>query len=179
MNTDAEEVTALIKKAQSGDKDALSTLLYKFSPFVKDIVRYYAMMLSREDREDLYIEGLIGLQRAIMAFNAGRKRRFEDLAYISVKNAIYDYLRKRNRKVKLPTVRKDDDVLWEDLILFKDDIEKFSRMLSDLEKKVFRMYLKGYSNREIADKLGITYKSVDNALQRIKKRLRTFFSESS
>ncbi len=179
MNTNAEEVTALIKKAQSGDKDALSTLLYKFSPFVKDIVRYYAMMLSREDREDLYIEGLIGLQRAIMAFDVGKKRRFEDLAYISVKNAIYDYLRKRNRKAKLPTVRKDDDVLWEDLILFKDDIEKFSIMLSDLEAKVFRMYLKGYSNREIADKLGIAYKSVDNALQRIKKRLRAFFSEPS
>ena len=177
MNT--EEVTDLIKKAQSGDKDALSMLLYKFSPFVKDIVRYYAMMLSREDREDLYIEGLIGLQRAIMAFDVGKKRRFEDLAYISVKNAIYDYLRKKNRKVKLPTIMEDGDALWEDLILFKDDIEKFSRMLSDLERKVFRMYLKGYSNREIADKLGITYKSVDNAMQRIKKRLHAFFVESS
>ena len=178
MNTDAEEVADLIKKAQSGDKDALSMLLYKFSPFVKDIVRYYAMMLSREDKEDLYIEGLIGLQRAIMAFDVGKKRRFEDLAYISVKNAIYDYLRKKNRKVKLPTIR-EEDALWEDLILFKDDIEKFSRVLSDLEKKVFRMYLKGYTNREIADKLGITYKSVDNALQRIKKRLRAFFNEPS
>ena len=179
MNTEIDDIATLIKKAQSGDKDALSALLYKFSPFVKDIVRYYAMMLSREDREDLYIEGLIGLQRAIMAFDIGKNRRFEDLAYISVKNAIYDYLRKRKRKVKLPTIRESDDVLWEDLILFKDDIEKFSNTLSNLEAKVFRMYLKGYSNREIADKLGITYKSVDNALQRIKKRLRAFFNKSS
>jgi RNA polymerase sporulation-specific sigma factor len=178
MNIDSGKLNALIKKAQLGDRDALSEILYLFSPFVKDVVRYYAMMLSREDREDLYIEGLIGLQRAIMAFNADKGKRFEDLAYISVKNAIFDYLRKRNRKAKLPTVNNGGESSWEDLILFKDDIEEFTKQLSSLEEKVFRLYLKGYSNSEIADKLGITYKSVDNALQRIKKRLKKYFVES-
>ncbi len=173
-----ENTEELIPKAQKGDRDALNSLLHKYSQFVKDIVRYYSMALSKEDREDLYIEGLIGLQRAVLGFKPEKGKRFEDFAYISVKNAIFDYLRKRKRaaNVAVPSSYGGEDSLWEDLILFKEDIENFKETLTELEKKVLEQYLKGYKIGEIAKRLNIPYKSADNALQRIKKHLREYFS---
>ncbi len=171
-----ESVESLIKKAQSGDRNALDELLHRYSQFVKDIVRYYAMPLSKEDKEDLYIEGLIGLQRAVLAFDPKKGKHFEDFAYISVKNAIFDYLRKKKRaeSVQIPA-RISEDLLWEDLVLFKEDIEEFKKSLSLLERGVLEEYLKGYKIKDIANNLNIDYKSVDNALQRVKKRLRDYF----
>ncbi len=172
-----ENIEELIKKAQDGDREAMNVLLHRYSQFVKDIVRYYSMALTREDREDLYIEGLIGLQRAVYGFDTSKKKRFEDLAYISVKNAIFDYLRKKKRISNAPIPPyKGEDFLWEDLILFKEDIENFKGTLTNLEKKVLDEYLMGYKIGEIAKRLNISYKSVDNALQRIKKRLKEYFS---
>ena len=173
-----ENTNELILKAQKGDREALDLLLHKYSQFVKDIVRYYSMALSKEDREDLYIEGLIGLQRAVSGFKPEKGKRFEDFAYISVKNAIFDYLRKKKRAstVVIPSSYGGDDSLWEDLILFKEDIENFKKNLTELEQSVLEEYLKGYKIREIAERLDVPYKSVDNALQRIKKRLREYFS---
>ncbi len=172
-----ESIDTIIKSAQHGDRDAMDRILHLYSNFVKDIVRYYSMFLSREDREDLYMEGLIGLQRAVLNYNKSKAKRFEDFAYISVKNAIFDYLRKRRRYIKNTDykVRESSEDFKEELILFKEDIESFKEKLSPYEKKVLDLYLKGYKIADIAKAVEKNYKSVDNALQRIKKHLREFF----
>ena len=171
-----ENIDNLIKKAQNGDKDAMDEILHLYSSFVKNIVKYYSMFLNRDDREDLYIEGLIGLQRAVLSYKKTKAKRFDDFAYISVKNAILDYLRRRKRLIETSvSFRKDVEDFKEELILFKEDVEEFKSRLSQFEQNVLDLYMKGYKIRDIAERLGKSYKSVDNAIQRIKKHLREFF----
>ncbi len=171
-----KNIETLISKAQGGDRDAMDEILHHYSPFVKDIIRYYSMFLNRDDREDLYIEGLIGLQRAVMSYKKSKAKRFEDFSYVSVKNAIFDYLRRRKRLIKssLSFYRGTED-FKEELILFKEDVADFKEKLSPLEQSVLELYMQGYKISDIAEKLGKKYKSIDNALQRIKRRLRELF----
>lgn len=174
-------INDLIEKAKKGDRDAMDKILHLYTPFVKKIVRYYSIILTREDREDLFIEGMMGLYRAVNNFNPDRKKRFEDLAYISVKNAVFDYLRKmKTHNAHLPLDYSLSTDIGEESILLKQDLEEFSKKLSPTEKDVFSLFIKGYGIKEIANKLGRSYKSVDNALQRIKRRLRnSYFSVKS
>ncbi len=169
-------INDLIEKAQKGDREAMDKILHLYTPFVKKIVRYYSIILTKEDREDLFIEGMMGLYRAVNNFNTDRKKRFEDFAYISVKNAVFDYLRKikaQNRTIPVNYPLNTD--IGEESILLKQDLEEFSKKLSPIEKDVFSLFIKGYGIKEIADKLGKSYKSIDNALQRIKRRLRKYY----
>jgi len=175
-------INALISKAQKGDREAMDKILHLYTPFVKKIVRYYSIVLSREDKEDLFIEGLMGLYRSVNSFNSGKKKRFEDFAYISVKNAIFDYLRRRKSKgvdTMFPSFYfPSGSDIEEESILLKQDLEELSKELSSFERDVFSLFVKGYKIKEIADKLGKPYKSIDNALQRIKRHLRSYYFSS-
>ncbi len=166
-------INELIRKAQKGDRDAMNEILHIYSSFVKKIVRYHSIVLNREDREDLFIDGLMGLYRAVNNFDFDKGKNFDDFAYVSVKNAVLDYLRKRK---EVRTVSFDFTSFTvdggEESILLKQDLESFAKRLSLFEKDVFLLFIKGYRIRDISNKLGRSYKSVDNALQRIKKRLR-------
>lgn len=166
-------INELIRKAQKGDRDAMNEVLHIYSPFVKKIVRYYSIILNREDREDLFIDGLMGLYRAVNNFDFNKGRNFDDFAYVSVKNAVLDYLRKRKEVCTVPfdftSFTVDGE---EESILLKQDLESFAKRLSLFEKDVFLLFIKGYKIRDISNKLDRSYKSVDNALQRIKKRLK-------
>ncbi len=169
----------LIKEAQEGDREAMDKILHFYTPFVKKIVRYYSIILTREDREDLFIEGMMGLYRAVNSFNLSRRKRFEDFAYVSVKNAVFDYLRKiKAHYTAVPVNYPLNTDIGEESILLKQDLEEFSKKLSLIEKDVFSLFIKGYKIREIADRLGRSYKSIDNALQRIKRQLRKYYFSS-
>ena len=151
----------------------MNEVLHIYSPFVKKIVRYYSIILNREDREDLFIDGLMGLYRAVNSFDFKKGKNFDDFAYVSVKNAALDYLRKRREVRTVPldftSVAVDNE---EESILLKQDMENFAKKLSSFEKDVFLLFIKGHKIRDISSKLDRSYKSVDNALQRIKKRLK-------
>jgi len=166
-------INKLIRKAQKGNRDAMNEVLHIYSPFVKKIVRYYSIILNREDREDLFIDGLMGLYRAVNSFDFKKGKNFDDFAYVSVKNAALDYLRKRREVRTVPldftSVAVDNE---EESILLKQDMENFAKKLSSFEKDVFLLFIKGHKIRDISSKLDRSYKSVDNALQRIKKRLK-------
>ncbi len=171
-----ENIEKFIKKAQEGDREAMDIILHSYSLFVKNIVRYYSMFLNRDDREDLYIEGLIGLQRSVLNYREAKSRRFDDFAYVSVKNAILDYLRKRKRSLQTSlSFRNDADDFKEELLLFKEDIEEFEKKLSSFERAVLELYMQGYRIKEISKRLNKNYKSIDNALQRVKRHLKEFF----
>lgn len=163
-------IYSLVKKSKEGDKKALNELLHLYSPFVKRVVRYYSILLNKEDREDLFVEGLMALMRSVNSYDR-KKGSFNDFAFITIRNAIFDYKRSKRTYLELTqVVEQNFDI--EDAVLLKGEIEEFSKILTSLEKSVFELYLKGYRISEIAKKLDKSYKSVDNSLQRIKKRLK-------
>jgi len=167
----------LIKKAQSGDKDAINDIMYLYSSFVKRIVRYYGIVLNREDKEDLYIEGLLALQRAVFFFDLDKGDNFDDFAFIAVRNTILDFLRKRKNKLRVTSgeILKSDEQDFENFLFIKEGLNEFSEKISPFEREVLRFWLGGYRIGEIAQRLGKSYKSIDNAIQRIKKRFKALF----
>jgi RNA polymerase sporulation-specific sigma factor len=172
--------TKLIEKAKNGDEDAINELMYLYSPFVKKIVRYYGIVLNKEDKEDIFIEGLLALQRAILSFDQEKGKSFEDFAFIAVRNTVLDFLKKRKNDLKVTygEIVKSDEHDFENFLFLKEEIEEFAKKLSPFEKEVFRLWLEGYRIRDISLRIGKPYKSIDNAVQRIKKRLReSFFVE--
>jgi RNA polymerase sporulation-specific sigma factor len=168
----------LIKRAKNGDKEAINELMYMYSPFVKKIVRYYGIVLNREDKEDIFIEGLLALQRAILSFDQEKGKSFEDFAFIAVRNTVLDFLRKRKSDLKVTygEIERSDEHDFESFVFLKDEIEDFKKRLSLFEKEVFKLWLEGHGIRDISLRLGKPYKSVDNAIQRIKKRFKEYFA---
>jgi RNA polymerase sporulation-specific sigma factor len=167
----------LIKKAQNGDKEAINDIMYLYSSFVKKIVRYYGIVLNREDKEDLYIEGLLALQRAVLFFDPDKGDNFDDLAFIVVRNTILDFLKKRKNKPRVTSgeILKGDEQDFENFLFIKERLSEFSKKISPFEREVLKFWLGGYGIGEIAQMLGKSYKSIDNAIQRIKKRFKTLF----
>jgi RNA polymerase sporulation-specific sigma factor len=178
MENSEAKLVELINNAKRGNKDAINEIMYIYSPFVKKIVRYYGIVLNREDKEDLFIEGLLALQRSILSFDALKNNRFDDFAFIAVKNTVLDFLRKKKKidsNITYGEIVETDQHDFEQFLFLKDEIDEFSKKLSSFEKEVLKVWLQGYGVREIAQRLDKPYKSIDNALQRIKKHFKQFF----
>lgn len=173
---DREELLSLIERAKSKDREAISKIVKTYAPFIKKVVRYYGIFLDRSEREDLFLEGLLALLRVVSNYDM-KKGPFENVLFVSVRNAVFDVISSRKRlfsNVRLP-VKSEVDI--EESLIVKDEIREFSKTLANVEKEVFRLYLKGLKIREIADKTGMSYKSVDNAIQRIKKKAANFIEK--
>lgn len=173
MESTTDDIKKLIEKAKKGDKDAQEKILENYASLVKKIVRYYGIFLSREDREDLFIEGLLALVRSINAYDES-KGNFEDLAFITIRNTIFDYLKTKHSEKPFDDAYEDKFDI-EEYVALKASIKDFQETLSPLEKRVFDLYMEGRKISEIAEITGRSYKSCDNAMQRIKKRARDFF----
>jgi RNA polymerase sporulation-specific sigma factor len=173
MEIMTDEIQRLIEKAKKGDKYSQEKILESYAPLVKKVVRYYGIFLSKEDREDLFIEGLLALTRSINAYEES-KGNFENLAFVTIRNAILDYLRKKHSEKPLDESYEDKFDI-EEYIALKEAMKEFQETLSPLEKKVFSLYIEGHKMSEIAKIIGKDYKSCDNAIQRIKKRAVDFF----
>ena len=184
-NTD-EELVAL---AQGGDKPAIEELLRRHAGLVRRCARGF--FLIGGETEDLLQEGMIGLYYAIGDF--GRKENgssFKNFAYLCVSRRIIDAVKSAARKKNEPlnTGVFLQDAEWmisemhlnpEDLLILNDERKELrqlmSRTLSDFEFKVTTMYVDGMSCAEICEATGKSPKSVDNALQRSKKKLQRVF----
>lgn len=188
----SDERMALL--AQTGDSKAAERLLNKYKPLVlKTGKRYY---LVGGTVEDIVQEGMIGLYRAIMTYKPEKNDTFGAFAALCIKRRIHSALASANRKKHLPLntyvslskpVQGDEDgkTLGETLEIQGLDPEeiflleeraamtrkRLNTLLSPFEKRVLREYLKNASYDEIAHKLGVEKKSVDNALQRIKQKM--------
>ncbi|MGB9695479.1 MAG: sigma-70 family RNA polymerase sigma factor [Caldisericaceae bacterium] len=168
-----KDISDLIEQAKQGDKAAQEKVIISYLPLVKKVVRYYGISLGREDKEDLFIEGLLGLIRSVAIYDSS-KGDFENLAFITIRNAIFDYF-KNKRPVNPLDESYEDKFDIEDYVTVKESIKEFEGFLSPLEKSVFELYLEGRKMSEIANMLNRSYKSCDNAMQRIKKRAADFF----
>jgi RNA polymerase sporulation-specific sigma factor len=186
----------LVLAARSGDDSALCELLNKYRAFARVKARSY--FLVGADREDIVQEGMIGLYKAIRDFNPDMQSSFRAFAELCVTRQIITAIKTATRQKHGPLnnyvsfsrpVSGDDDgerVLGDviptvaisdpaDLVISAERIRAlqahFDEVLSDLETEVLRLYVEGKSYQEIAERLQRHVKSIDNALQRIKRKL--------
>ena len=172
----------LVELSQNGDKLAMEELLLRHSGLVRGCARGF--FLVGGETEDLIQEGMIGLYRAIGDYKKKEGgRSFKNFAYLCVSRRIIDAVKASARKKNAPIgqcVPMEDD--WvasdfnpEDLLILRDDRREFrqkmSKALSDFEFKVTSMYMDGMSCSEICEATGKSGKSVDNAIQRSKRKL--------
>lgn len=187
-----EEMVELI---HLGNSDVLEFLITKFQPIVRMKARTYFIIGG--DREDIVQEGMIGLYKAIRDFRPDRLSSFKVFAELCVTRQIITAIKTATRQKHIPlntSVSLDKpmydedqertllDIISgstlddpEDLIIHKENFsfmeEEMNKVLSGLEKEVLTLYLEGQSYREISEVLNRQVKSIDNALQRIKRKL--------
>ncbi|TYR78503.1 RNA polymerase sporulation sigma factor SigH [Priestia megaterium] len=190
-----EEVVELVHK---GDIDALEYLIHKYKNFVRAKARSY--FLIGADREDIVQEGMIGLYKAIRDFKEDKLTSFKAFAELCITRQIITAIKTATRQKHIPlnsyvsldkpiydeeSDRTLMDVISgakvmnpEELLINRekfDDIElKMAELLSDLERKVLVLYLDGRSYQEISEELNRHVKSIDNALQRVKRKLERY-----
>ena len=178
------EVERLLPLIRRGSSAAFLRLSELYAPLLDSEVARYAGSLSEADLEDLRQGASVSLYRASLAFRADRGVTFGLFAKIFIVNGIADSLRYIGKKGGTLSIddleeseQPDDGVPNpQSLLLDKERVYETRRQirsaLSDLEYEIFEMYISGFSYAEIASRIGKTQKSVDNALCRIKKKLR-------
>ena len=193
-----EQVVVL---AQETDGPALEYLLNKYKNFVRTKARSY--FLIGADHEDIVQEGMIGLYKAIRDYKAEKLSSFRAFAELCVTRQIITAIKTATRQKHIPLnsyislnkpIYEEDsdrtllDVITEEgisnpeeMIIDREDLTliegKIGQMLSDLEKEVLVRYMEGKSYVEIADEMHRHVKSIDNALQRIKRKLLKYLEE--
>lgn len=193
-----EELAVL---AQNGDGDALVFLLNKYKNFVRSKARSY--FLIGADHEDIVQEGMIGLYKSIRDFQPERLASFRSFAELCVKRQIITAIKAATRQKHMPlnsyvslnkplydeeSDRTLLDVIEgritnpEDLYISQEDLagiqNQMDELLSGLERQVLDAFMDGKSYQEIAEMLGRHVKSIDNALQRVKRKLFKFLEEN-
>lgn len=182
-------------EAKKGDKKAQDYLICKYENFVKAKAKSY--FLIGADKEDIYQEGMIGLYKAIRDFKphklasfkafselcitrqiitaiktATRQKHIPLNTYISLNKPIYDEESDRTLLDVISSVKVADP---EELVISREEVinieAEIGEVLSDLEMEVLMSYLEGKSYQEIACDLDRRAKSIDNALQRVKRKL--------
>ena len=175
----------LVTLAQKGDKQAMEELLIRHAGLVRGCARGF--FLIGGETEDLIQEGMIGLYGAIGDYRQDETASsFKNFAYLCISRRIIDAVKTSARKKNSPL--NDATLIGlgaekelsaysnpEDWLILRDDRREFrqkmSGVLSDFEFKVATMYMDGMTCAEICEATGKTAKSVDNALQRSKKKL--------
>ena len=193
----------LVDMAKQGDKYAINKLIEKYSIMVKAKAKTY--FLVGADKEDIIQEGLIGLYKAIRDYDEDKTCSFRYFADICVTRQIITAIKTATRQKHIPlntyislnrpmfeeesertlydmvTTSLDNDP--EGLVIDKEankDMEnRMKKTLSKFEEEVFIRYLSGQSYSDIAISLSKDAKSVDNAIQRVKKKLEKNLSEYS
>lgn len=170
---------ALCRRAADGDREAEGVLI---SRYLKMVRQFAGRLQGAVDYEDLVQEGCIGLLDAIGSFDPGREARFGTYAYACIRNRVYRALRDaaagQPPVLPLETEGKAADTVPgpEQTMLAREQLEgvlqELEVVLTPLEKKIFFAHLGGFDYQTIASTLQISPKSVDNALQRVRRKLR-------
>nr|WP_275107280.1 RNA polymerase sporulation sigma factor SigH [Sulfobacillus harzensis] len=188
----------IVNEAREGNGEALEYLIHKYRNFVRAKARSY--FLIGADREDIIQEGMIGLYKAIRDFRNDKLASFRAFAELCITRQIITAIKTATRQKHIPLnsyislnkpiYEEDSDRTLMDVIStsrvsdpeemvinreeFGDIEEKMGEILSDLEWKVLMSYLDGRSYQEIAVELKRHVKSIDNALQRVKRKLERY-----
>lgn len=190
----------IIQNAQNGDEEAMTYLMEKYKSMVRVLSR--PLFLMDGDKDDLLQEGMIGLFKAVRTYDAERETAFETFANLCISRQLYSAIKLSNRQKNIPlnsyipidTAEGEEassDIDWtllsdragavwqqnpEEIVIGEESTRNTKRRLmsklSKMETQVLDLFLKGLTYQEIAEKLGKTPKAIDNALQRIKGKLR-------
>ena len=186
----------IIDKIHEGDEEALSYILNKYKELVNMKVSKYFIIGA--EKEDTVQEGMIGLFKAIKSFDAKKQNSFKSFANICIERQLITAIKSSNRQkhmplnsylsLKMSAYDNNDDESVElletfnsktiedplDTIMkqeyYKEVEDAVNKNLSKFEKQVLDRFLKGESYVKIAEKLDSPVKSVDNAIQRIRKK---------
>jgi RNA polymerase sporulation-specific sigma factor len=186
----------LVKRVRDGDERCLETLLSRYRNFARSKARSY--FLAGSDKEDVVQEGMIGLFKAIRDFDLSQDTPFRAFAELCISRQILTAIKTANRQKHQPlnsSVSLDAPAYGDEkgessvgdnliastltdpaeLVISAQEIEAIRDSMRDnlteLEGDVLRLYMDGKSYEEIAGALGNHVKSIDNALQRIKRKL--------
>lgn len=191
----------IVELAQQGDQFAIEFLMDKYKNFVRAKARSY--FLIGADKEDIIQEGMIGLFKAIRDYKLDKLTSFRAFAelcitrqiitaiktatrqkhiplnsYVSLNKPIYDEESERTLMDILSTTRITNP---EEIVISREEFvfieKKIGEILSSLEWKVLMAYLEGKSYHEIAIDLKRHVKSIDNALQRVKRKLEKYLED--
>lgn len=193
MELTDEQLVELAKG--SSDSYAYEVLLERYKNYVRSKAKYY--FLIGADREDIIQEGMIGLYKAIRDFRPDKLASFHAFAELCITRQIITAIKTATRQKHMPLnsyvslnkpMFEDDsertliDIISinkitnpEDIIIGQEDLtlieKKIEELLSSFESEVLEAYLNGKSYQEISESLNRHVKSIDNALQRIKRKL--------
>lgn len=191
----------IVELAQESDGAALEYLLNKYKNFVRTKARSY--FLIGADHEDIVQEGMIGLYKAIRDYRKDKLKSFRAFAELCITRQIITAIKTATRQKHIPLnnyvslnrpIYDEDsdrtllDVITEEIpsnpeemLIDREDLSviegRIGEMLSDLEKQVLVRYMEGKSYVEIGEEMGRHVKSIDNALQRIKRKLLKYLKE--
>lgn len=185
----------LVSLCNEGDTRAVEILVRRYKYMVKNLARnaYYLGI----DKEDLIQEGMIGIYKAICEYDNSKNAKFKSFVYLCVDGQIKTALKTATRKKHMPlnqSVSLNEPITFEEEEVTLLDLEKYNisetpeekmidkenvklineaieKNLSSYEVEVIRLYIQGKNYKEIAKIMDKPDKSVDNALQRIKKKL--------
>ena len=183
---------ALCSLAVSGDRAAEELLVTRYNRVVRTCARPF--FLAGGDSEDLTQEGMVGLIKAVREFDADKEASFRTFAEVCIRNRLYSALRASarekhqalNQSVSLDTPDFDSNSYTsgtsnlaqrdpEDSLIDREHtaalLSGVRKQLSEFEAKILGYYLDGLSCREIAETVGKPPKSVDNAVQRIRRKV--------
>ena len=194
-NFDKEDDEKLLIEIKNGNESALEYLISKYRNLVNNkVTKYY---IIGAEKEDIVQEGLIGLFNAIKDYDINKQNSFRSFASLCIERQIITAIKTSNRQKHLPlnsslslnnnVSDNDEETSFLDIIdapNVEDPLETItkkeyysyikSRLNSDLsnfEKKVLSSYMEGNSYTHISEELDMPVKSIDNAIQRIRKKL--------
>ncbi|MBU5256366.1 RNA polymerase sporulation sigma factor SigH [Tissierella praeacuta] len=185
----------IVEAAKNNDAIALEYLMYKYKSIVKGKARSYYLIGA--DKEDIIQEGMIGLYKAIRDYDRDKLTSFRAFAEICITRQIITAIKTATRQKHIPLnsyislnrpIYDEDsdrtllDIISgfktsdpEELMISREDLNlmerKMEEVLSELELEVLISYVNGMSYQEIAEDLDRHVKSIDNALQRVKRKL--------
>ncbi|MBO5175809.1 MAG: RNA polymerase sporulation sigma factor SigH [Lachnospiraceae bacterium] len=202
-NYEAETDESLVELINGGDSEAMDYLMNKYKNLVRGRAR--TLFLVGADKEDLIQEGMIGLYKAIRNYDTLKNVSFRNFAELCISRQMYSAIKGSNTQKNQPLnnyisidsmeVSEDRENPMEQLLGINFEKNKNPEQLvldkeaasvleytlvghlSEMEKQVLHFYMKDMNYNQIAAALGKEPKAVDNALQRIKKKLTQVLSE--
>lgn len=201
MDYNVLEDVVLVEKAQNGDRRAADTLIDRYKTFVR--VKTRAYFLVGADRDDIVQEGMIGLFKAIRDYSPDKQASFKYFADICITRQIITAVKTATRQkhsplnsyISLSKPAYEDEsertliemlslrtsLNPEEIMIDKENLkfteEKIRKSLSEFELEVMEHYINGKSYTEIAQLLEKEPKSIDNAIQRVKKKIQKSLAE--
>ncbi|MBQ7424903.1 MAG: RNA polymerase sporulation sigma factor SigH [Lachnospiraceae bacterium] len=198
--SDIDDEQLIVMIHDGGENDIVDYIMNKY----KDLVRKKAssMFILGADRDDLIQEGMIGLFKAVRDYDSGRDASFSTFADLCISRQMYSAIKSLSRKKHAPLnsyisiyatregssqeeipspieiLETDSKLIPEQYVIDKENLkdleENIERDLSDLERQVLDLYVTGMSVKKISAVLGRDEKSTDNAMQRVRNKLKKY-----